>query len=111
VREDSSFYLCSPGNAVTLPTVSVLLESGTSSVLVNVQGKWEDWYWIPVQNISILQPGVSRNQVNVTNLKPYGVTGEALNIKGLYSVSFELDSSKFRHRFWYVSSLQIWQAC
>jgi len=32
--------------------------------------------------ISILQPGVSRSDVSITNLKPYGVTGEALDIKG-----------------------------
>ena len=32
-------HLHSPGNAVTIPTVSALLECGTSSVLVNIEGK------------------------------------------------------------------------
>ena len=31
--------------------------------------------------VSILQPGVSRIGVGVTNLKPFGVTGEAFDIK------------------------------
>ena len=49
-------------------------------------------------SVSILQPGVSRRD-EVTNLKPYGVTGEVLDIKGRQSVSFELDECKFEHEF------------
>jgi len=62
-------------------------------------------------NVSILQPGVSRSDVRVTNLKPYGITGEALVIKGRQSVSFELDGSEFRHTFLVCELLRIRQAC
>lgn len=46
-----------------------------------------------------MQPGVSRNDVSLTNLKLYGATGEALDIKGQQSVSFDLDGREFRHMF------------
>ena len=99
VKEDSSFHLCSPGNAVTIPTVSVLLECGTPSVIVNIEGTMRRLILDTGSNVSILQPGVLRSDVSVTDLKPYGVTGEALHIKERQSVSFELDGSEFRHTF------------
>jgi len=49
--------------------------------------------------VSILQPGVSRRDVRVTVMKPYGVTGEALDIKGQQLVSFVLGRRKFTHTF------------
>jgi len=111
VKEDSSFHLRSPGNDVTTPTDSILLECGTPSVLVNIEGELRRLILDTGSNVSILQPGVSRSDVSVTSLKPYGITGEALDIKGRQSVSFELDGSEFKHTFWYVNSLQIRQAC
>jgi len=50
-------------------------------------------------SVSILQPGVSRRDVRVTVMKPYGVTGEALDIKGQQLVSFVLGGRKFTHIF------------
>jgi len=50
-------------------------------------------------NVSILQPGVSRRDVRVTAMKPYGVTGESLDIKGQQLVSFFLGGRKFSHTF------------
>jgi len=50
-------------------------------------------------NVSILQPGVSRRDVRVTAMKPYGVSGEALDIKGQQLVSFVLGGRKFSHTF------------
>ena len=35
--------------------------------------------------------------MKVTSLKPYGVTGEALDIEGHQSVSFELGGSEYNH--------------
>jgi hypothetical protein len=49
--------------------------------------------------VSILQPGVSRRDVEVTSLKPYGVTGEVLDIKGRQSVSSEFDECRFENEF------------
>jgi hypothetical protein len=37
--------------------------------------------------------------VRVASLKPYGVTGEALDIKGRHSVTFELYGREYNHKF------------
>ncbi len=50
-------------------------------------------------DVSILQPDVSRSDVRVTKMEPYGVTGEFLNIKGQQSVSFMLNGCEFKHTF------------
>jgi len=50
-------------------------------------------------NVSILQPGISGSDVMVTNMKPYGVTGKELDIKGRQSVTFEFGGHEFRHTF------------
>ena len=49
--------------------------------------------------VSILQPGMSRREVSVTMTRPYGVTGEDLDIKGLQSVTFTLNEREFTHAF------------
>ena len=49
-------------------------------------------------NVSILQPGVSRNEIRDSTLKPFGRTGEVLSIKGQQRVSFEL-GRQFVHPF------------
>jgi len=46
-------------------------------------------------NISIMQPGISKSNVQVTTLKSYGVTGDVLNIRGEQFVTFLLNKSKF----------------
>jgi len=50
-------------------------------------------------NISILQPGVSRRELRDTSLRPFGVTGETLDVKGRQLVSFMLEGRKFDHMF------------
>ena len=46
-------------------------------------------------SVSILQPGVSRGDVRVPTLEPYGVTGDVLNMKRQQSVSFMLNGCEF----------------
>jgi hypothetical protein len=48
---------------------------------------------------SILRPGMSRRDVKVTGMKPYGVTGKVLDIKGRQSASFEINRRRFEHAF------------
>jgi len=54
VKQDSSFHLRSPGNPVTTPTVSILLECGTPSILVNIEGKIRRLILDTGSNVSIL---------------------------------------------------------
>jgi hypothetical protein len=99
VKEDSSFNLSAPGNAVMTPTISVLLEFGTTSTSDNIEREMRRLRLDTGSNIWKLQPGVSRSKVKITNTKPYGSTGETLDVKGRPSVSFELDGHEFRHMF------------
>jgi len=50
-------------------------------------------------NVSIMQPGISRSVVESTHIRPYGVTGEVLNIKGQQTVSFVVDGREISHTF------------
>ena len=50
-------------------------------------------------NVSIIQPGISSSDVRVTDARPYGVTGEVLDIKGRQTVSFRLNGREFKHTF------------
>jgi hypothetical protein len=49
--------------------------------------------------VSLLQPGIAGGDVSVTALKPFGVTGEVLDVKGRQSVSFMLGGREFLHSF------------
>ena len=50
-------------------------------------------------NVSILQPGVSDCELQESPLKPFGVTGEALEVVGQQLVSFTLGGKGLRHTF------------
>ena len=50
-------------------------------------------------DISILQPGISKSNVSVTSLEPYGVTGDALDIRGQQTVNVVLNGREFTHSF------------
>jgi len=50
-------------------------------------------------NVSILKSGISSSDVKVTDARPYGVTGEVLDIKGRQAVSFQLNGREFKHTF------------
>ena len=103
MNEDSSFHLNAPDNAVVKSAVFVLLEYGTP-ISVEIEGMSRSLILDTGSNVSILQLGVSRGDVRVTTMEPYGVTGEFLNIKGQQSVSFKLNGCEFKHTF-LISSL------
>jgi len=98
LKEDSSFHLYAPDNAIASPTVSLLLECVTSPIAVNIEGVMRRLI-IDTDSVSILQPGISGSDVKFTTMKPYGVTGRALDIKRRRSDSFELEWREFNHMF------------
>jgi len=59
---------------------SVLLEQGTPSILVYIEGVVRRLILDTGSNVSIMQLGISGSVVQVTHVRPYGVTGEVLNI-------------------------------
>jgi hypothetical protein len=99
VNEDSPFRLTVPDNAVTKSEVAIQLEHGTPTILVEIEGVSRKLILDTGSNVSILQPGVSRGDVRVTNMEPYGVTGDVLEIRGQQSVSFVLNGREFEHLF------------
>ena len=50
-------------------------------------------------NVSILQPGISQSDMKHSPLRPFGVTGETLQVKGQQHVSFVLGESRLDHTF------------
>ena len=102
--EGSSLHLYSPENAVKSPTAPIVMEQGTPTVTVDIEGAQRDLILDTGSNISILQPEVSRSDERCTSIKPYGVTGETLEIRGQQTVSITLDGHEFKHQF-YVCSL------
>ena len=60
-----------------------------------IEGKTRSLIIDTGSNISILQPGNIRD----TAMKPFGVTGENLDVKGRQSVSFMLVRRRFHHSF------------
>jgi hypothetical protein len=49
--------------------------------------------------ISILQPGISRREVQTSTAEPFGATGDVLDIRGQQSVLFRLGECSFEHTF------------
>jgi predicted Fe-S protein YdhL (DUF1289 family) len=79
--------------------VSVHMERGSTAISVEIEGRTKRLIIDTGSSVSILQPGVSRNYIAVTAIKPYGVTGENLDIQGRQCVSFVLGGKTFRHTF------------
>jgi len=85
LKEDSSSRLDTTVNAVIRPAVSGALEHGPPSISVRIEQ-----VWVLIidtgSNISILQQGISKSKVRLTDMRPYGVTGETLDVKGRKAV-------------------------
>ena len=98
-KEDSSLHLDAPANAVTRPRVSVLLEHGTPSISIEIEGRVRHLIIHTGSNVSILYPGISQSDTKYSPLRPFGVTGETLEVKGQQRVSFLLGECRFDHMF------------
>jgi hypothetical protein len=100
VNKDSSFRHAAPDNAVTKSEVATQLEHGTSTILVETEGVSSKLILDTTSsNVSILQPGVSRGDVRVASMEPYGVTEDVLEIRGQQSVSFVQNGREFEPSF------------
>ena len=103
MKDDSSSHLNPPDNAVVRHMVTVMLEHGTPFIWVDIEGVRRSLILDTGSNISILQPGVSKSDISVTTVKPYGVTGEALEIRGQQSVTVKFSGREFSHNFFVCS--------
>jgi len=58
------------------------MEHGTPSINADIKCLEGSLFVDPVSDVSILQPGISNTSMRSTTLRPYGVTGEILDMKG-----------------------------
>ena len=91
VKGGSSFHLSTPDEAAATTPCSILLEQSTPTVSVEIEGLSRSLIIDTGSNVSILQPAVSSRGVRITQTKPHGVTGDALDVKGLQTVTFLLN--------------------
>jgi len=75
VIEDSSLHLNDPENAVSSHKVSISMEHCAPTIAVEIEGVSKSLILDTGTNILISQLGVSRSDVHVTAVEPYGVTG------------------------------------
>ena len=64
------------------------MEHGAPTISVEVEGMSRSLILDTGSIISILEPGVSRSDVHVTAVEPYGVTGDVLDIRGNIQLLF-----------------------
>jgi hypothetical protein len=70
------------------PAISMEIEGGAKRLVIDTGSR-----------VSLLQPDVWRSYMGITAIKPYGVTGENLDIQGQQCVSFVLGGKTFKHTF------------
>jgi len=99
VEDDSSRRLTVPEKAVTVKTVTVSMEHGTPSIKADIESVERNLIIETGPDVSILQSGVSNASMRSTTLRPYGLTGETLDLKGRQTVSLGLGGRKFDHTF------------
>jgi len=75
------------------------MEHGTPSIKADIEGVERSLIVDTGSDVSILQPGISNTSMRSTTLRPYGVTGETLDVKGRQTVSLGLVGWKFDHTF------------
>jgi len=75
------------------------MEHGTPTISAVIEGMSRSQILDTGSNISIMQPGISRSNVQVTTMELYGVTGNVLDTRGQQSVTFLLNGSEFMHSF------------
>jgi len=100
---DSSLHLGARENALGKPEIAVLLEHGTPSITLQIEGKWQRLIVDTGSNVSILQPVVSRRDLRDYSLRPVGVTGDSLDVKGR-SFPLRWEDGNLTISFWYGPS-------
>jgi len=85
--------------AAATTTCSILLEQGTPTVSVEIEGLSRSLIIDTGSNVSLLQLAVSSRGVRITQTKSHCVTGEALDVKGLWTATFLLNRREYTNTF------------
>jgi len=99
VEDDSSHRLTVPEKAVTIKRITAEMEHGTPAKKADIEGVERSLIIDTGSEMSILKPEISNANIRDTTLRPYGVTGETLEVKARQTVSLGLGSRNFDHTF------------
>jgi hypothetical protein len=99
MSDDSSLYLEAPKNAVVGHGTLLRMEQGSPNVSIEIDNETRYVIIDTGSSVSILQPGASSSDIQVTAIRPYGVTGQNLHVRGRQCVTFLLAGRTFRHTF------------
>jgi hypothetical protein len=77
----------------------VKLVAGAPAIQATVSGSHRAFIVDTSSSISLIQLGVCSSEVTPSNLSPFGVTGNELEILGVQEVEFYLNDRRFCHHF------------
>jgi len=98
-KRGSSVQFRATDEAAATTPCSILLEQGTTTVSVEIEGMSRSLIIDTGSNVPKLQHAVSSRGVKITQTKPQGVTEEAFDVKGLEKVIFLLNRREYTHMF------------
>jgi len=78
---------------------SILLQQGTTTVSVEIEGMSRSLIIDTASNVPILKPAVSGRGVKISQKIPHSLTREALDVKDLQKVIFLLNRREYTHTF------------
>jgi hypothetical protein len=93
------FHTTGPENGADYFTVRVELISGTPTIQELISCFHRVFIVDTGSSISLIQPRVYSSDVSPTNVSPFGVTGNQLEIQGTQKVKFHLNRREFCHQF------------
>jgi hypothetical protein len=99
MSDDSSLYLEAPKNAVVGHRTLLRMEQGSPNISIEIDNETRSVIIDTGSSVSILQPGASSSDIQVTAIRPYRVTGENLDVRGRQCVTFLLAGRTFKHTF------------
>jgi hypothetical protein len=103
-KGSSSFHLSVSQNTAEYHAVDVIIQQGTPTIQATIRSTQRNFIVDTGSNISLIKPGVSNNRIVNTNVAPFGVTGNDLEVAGVQKIEFWCNSKKYCHLF-YVCSL------
>lgn len=75
------------------------MEGSTPTLLVKIDGTKCRFIIDTGSNVSLIQPRISGEEVMASDLSPFGVTGDVLEVKGTQVVTFHINNVKYEHGF------------
>lgn len=86
-------------NAVDRHSAKISWDRSTPTLFATIEGCKRRFILDTGSSISLIQPGIISEVVQATDLIPFGVTGDKLEIKGEQEVVFAVNKVQYKHQF------------